>query len=72
MTALAFFLGVVAGGTVGAIGTALAIAGTEEPVGRIIEPDEDTDRATGHAECGRCHRIIEPFDTYCRHCGARL
>ena len=78
MTALAFFLGVIAGGTVGAIGTALAIAGSDPRTygdahaGRIIVLDGGTDGATGRCLCGRCKRPVEPQDEWCRHCGARL
>lgn len=27
---------------------------------------------TGHCECGECDTPINPYDSFCRHCGARL
>lgn len=39
---------------------------------RVIVSDPDTDCATGHCECGACGEPVDPFDAYCRHCGARL
>jgi hypothetical protein len=27
---------------------------------------------TGHCECGDCKGGIDPWDSYCRHCGAKL
>lgn len=27
---------------------------------------------TGHCECGNCKKAIDPWDSYCRHCGAKL
>ena len=28
--------------------------------------------ATGHCECELCGKPIDPWDGYCRHCGARV
>lgn len=39
---------------------------------RVTVSNSDTDHATGHCECGACGGAIDPFDTYCRHCGASL
>jgi uncharacterized OB-fold protein len=27
---------------------------------------------TGHSACTGCGKAIDPWDEYCRHCGARL
>ena len=40
---------------------------------RIIDvPNHDGDCATGHSECGGCHGSVDPYDRFCRHCGASL
>lgn len=39
---------------------------------RVIVSDPATDCATGHCECGACGEPIDPWDRFCRHCGARL
>ena len=36
----------------------------------IIMSNEDN--VIGHCECTNCHDNVNPFDTYCCHCGARL
>ncbi|MBR2683005.1 MAG: hypothetical protein IKE22_07060 [Atopobiaceae bacterium] len=38
----------------------------------IIVSDESTDCATGHCECELCGEPIDPWDKYCRHCGAEV
>lgn len=47
------------------------VRGYKEPVSRVIT-FSDTDHTIGRCECGSCHWPIDPFDHYCRHCGARL
>lgn len=39
---------------------------------RVIVSNADTDHATGHCECGACGGAIDPWDKWCRHCGARM
>ena len=39
---------------------------------RVVASNEDTDFATGYCECGACGGAIDPWDAYCRHCGAWL
>jgi hypothetical protein len=39
---------------------------------RVIVSNADTDHATGHCECGACGGAIDPWDAWCRHCGANL
>lgn len=39
---------------------------------RVIVSDPATDCATGHCECSGCGEPIDPWDRFCRHCGARL
>jgi hypothetical protein len=39
---------------------------------RVIVSNADTDHATGHCECGACGGAIDPWDEWCRHCGARM
>lgn len=39
---------------------------------RVIVSNADTDHATGHCECGACGGAIDPWDAWCRHCGARM
>lgn len=39
---------------------------------RVTVSNEDTDFATGHCECSVCGGAIDPWDAYCRHCGAWL
>lgn len=31
-----------------------------------------TDDATGHTTCAKCGCRIDPYDNFCRHCGAKL
>ena len=38
----------------------------------VIVSDESTDCATGHCECELCKQPIDPWDRYCRHCGAEV
>ena len=33
---------------------------------------DDDDSLIGHCYCSNCKDSINTFDTYCRHCGARL
>ena len=39
---------------------------------RVIVSNADTDHATGHCECSACGGAIDPWDAWCRHCGAKL
>lgn len=39
---------------------------------RVIVSNHATDCATGHCECSACGGAIDPWDAWCRHCGARL
>jgi hypothetical protein len=39
---------------------------------RVIVSNADTDHATGHCACGACGGAIDPWDAWCRHCGANL
>ena len=39
---------------------------------RVVASNADTDHATGHCECGACGGAIDPWDAWCRHCGARM
>ena len=39
---------------------------------RVIVADGATDCATGYCRCGSCGHAIDPWDHYCRSCGARL
>ena len=38
----------------------------------IIVSDESTDCATGHCKCELCGQPIDPWDRFCRWCGARV
>ncbi len=38
----------------------------------VVVSNHETDHATGHCACGACGGAIDFFDTYCRHCGAKL
>jgi len=38
----------------------------------VIVSDESTDCATGHCECELCGQSIDPWDRFCRHCGAKV
>ncbi len=31
-----------------------------------------SDGVTGHCACSGCRKAIDPWDAYCRHCGAKL
>lgn len=44
----------------------------ERTASPIVVSDKDTDCATGHCECSRCRNPIDPWDCYCKHCGARM
>lgn len=39
---------------------------------RMCVSNHATDCATGHCECSACGGAIDPWDSWCRHCGARL
>lgn len=39
---------------------------------RVVVSNAGTDHATGHCACGACGGAIDPWDAYCRHCGAKL
>lgn len=39
---------------------------------RVVVSNADTDHATGHTACGACGGAIDPWDAWCRHCGAIL
>jgi hypothetical protein len=39
---------------------------------RVIATNPATDGATGRCYCGACNWIIDPYDRFCRRCGARL
>lgn len=39
---------------------------------RVVVSNAGTDYATGHCACGACGGAIDPWDAYCRHCGAKL
>ena len=39
---------------------------------RVTTTNPDTDGATGRCHCGACNWIIDPYDRFCRRCGARL
>ena len=38
----------------------------------VIVSDEETDFATGHCACGACGEPIDPWDRFCRWCGAEV
>lgn len=38
----------------------------------VTVSDESTDGATGHCECELCGQPIDPWDRFCRHCGAEV
>ena len=38
----------------------------------VIVSDEETDCATGHCACGACGEPIDPWDRFCRWCGAEV
>ncbi len=52
--------------------TICELAGGTRTARRVIVSDPSTDCATGHCECGGCGGGIDPWDEWCRHCGARL
>ena len=39
---------------------------------RVVASNANTDHATGHCECGACGGAVDPWDAWCRHCGARM
>ena len=49
-------------------------AGDEEPAQdsalRLVTYDDETDGATGSCMCSSCRGKIDPYDRYCRTCGA--
>lgn len=68
-----FIAGFVVGGMFGATVVALCAVGGDSPsAGRVIVSDEETDCATGFCTCGNCGEPIDPWDEWCRHCGAEL
>lgn len=40
--------------------------------GAIVTADEETDCATGYCKCSVCGKAIDLWDSWCRHCGAKL
>ena len=48
------------------------MAGGTRTARRVIVSDPATDCATGHCECGGCGGAVDPWDAWCRHCGARM
>lgn len=40
-------------------------------VKRVSVPHE-SHVALGHYECSACKTLVNPYDSFCRHCGARL
>lgn len=70
---MAFIAGLVIGGMLGVTVVALcAVGGGSPSAGRVIVSDEETDCATGCCTCGNCGEPIDPWDGFCKHCGARL
>ena len=70
---MAFIAGLVIGSMFGAVTMALCAVGGDSPsVPRVIVADEETDCATGFCTCGNCGEPIDPWDDWCRHCGAKL
>lgn len=68
-----FIAGLVIGSMFGATVVALCAVGGDSPTaGRVIVADEETDCATGFCACGACGEPIDPWDAWCRHCGARM
>lgn len=47
-------------------------SGSDARAERVVVSNRETDHATGHCECGRCGLPIDPWDAFCRHCGAEL
>lgn len=69
----AFIAGFVIGSMFGAVTMALCAVGGDSPsVPRVIVADEETDCATGLCTCGNCGEPIDPWDGFCKHCGAEL
>jgi len=69
---MAFIAGLVIGSMLGVVTTALCAGGDSPTVPRVIVSDEETDCATGRCTCGNCGNEIDPWDAWCRHCGAEL
>ncbi len=68
-----FIAGLVIGFMFGAVAMALCPVGGDSPsAGHVIVSDPDTDCATGLCTCGNCGNEIDPWDAWCRHCGAEL
>jgi len=68
-----FICGFVIGGMFGAVTMALrAVGGGSPSVPHVIVADEETDCATGLCTCENCGEPIDPWDDWCRHCGAEL
>lgn len=70
---MAFIAGLVIGSMLGVTVVALcAVGGGSPSAGHVIVADEETDCATGFCTCGNCGNEIDPWDAWCRHCGARM
>ena len=41
-------------------------------LGRTAKPIIVSNGTTGHCECEACGKTIDPWDAYCRHCGAKI
>lgn len=70
---MAFLAGLAIGSMLGVVATALCAVGADQPTApRVIVADEETDCATGFCACGACGEPIDPWDGWCKHCGARM
>ena len=68
-----FICGFVIGSMFGVTVTALCAVSADKPTApRVIVSDEETDCATGFCTCGHCGEPIDPWDGWCKHCGARM
>lgn len=55
-----------------ALDMAIDALSAHEPTGRIITKSSGMFQPTTWAICSKCRRPIDPWDKFCRHCGAKI
>lgn len=49
-----------------------ALPSADRPTGHIVTKSSGKFNPTVWAECSECEKPIDPWDKFCRHCGAKM